>query len=342
MTERRSRGPLMRRLRGRALVAGAWLAARLPERPLLALADLAGDVWYRVAPARRRQARRNLARITAWMAERGIGSAEARRAAADPAALTRLVRRAFRHAARYYVYLVRIGRISADDLEQRFVPETPELLVEGMADPRGALFVGLHLGWYELGGVYLMRQTGRRGVVPTEVLADPDLQAFLVAARERTGVDLVEVSTARRQLAAALRRGDPVGLMGDRDVTGGGIETTLFGHPARLPPGPALLALETGAVPRVFGTWLAEDGRHHARGRVVPLPDGPSRRDRVRAYLEGQARAFEEYVAEAPDQWLSVFQPIWDDLSEGAPARRRRRPRAAEATPDALAPEAVA
>ena len=34
------------------IAAASWLACRLPERPLLALADLAGRVWYRLAPER--------------------------------------------------------------------------------------------------------------------------------------------------------------------------------------------------------------------------------------------------------------------------------------------------
>jgi KDO2-lipid IV(A) lauroyltransferase len=119
-----------------------------------------------------------------------------------------------------------------------------------------------------------------------------------------------------------------VGLVADRDLSGGGIETTLFGHPARLPAGPALLALETGAVPRVFGTWEAPNGIQHARGWPVPVPDGATRRERVEAYLEAEARAFEEFIAEAPEQWQSVFHPIWDDLAEDAPGTGRRRRRA--------------
>ncbi|HSL97181.1 MAG TPA: lysophospholipid acyltransferase family protein, partial [Candidatus Deferrimicrobiaceae bacterium] len=178
-----------------------------------------------------------------------------------------------------------------------------------------------------------------RGVVPTEVVGDPQIQAFMVASRERMGVRMIDVASARRELAAALRRGEATGLMADRDLSGGGIETTFFGHPARLPAGPALLALETDVVPRVFGTWEAADGRNHARGRTVPIPEGPSRRARVEAYLEVEARAFEEFVAEAPEQWLAVFHPIWDDLAEGVPARRARKagsPRRGDVEPEAV------
>jgi phosphatidylinositol dimannoside acyltransferase len=307
-----------RRLRGRALVAVAWLVSRLPEAPLLAIADLVGDAWYRLAPERRQLARRNLARIVGWMAAAGLGDPAARAADGDPRALNRLVRAAFRNSVRYYLRLLRAGSMSAADVERRFVVDTPGLLDDAMADPNGALFVGLHLGWYELAALYFIQQTGRRGVVPTEVVPDPELQAFLVASRERMGVHLVDVASARRELIAALRRGEPVGLVADRDLSGGGIATTFFGHPAKLPAGPALIALETGAVPRVFGTWTAADGMNHAVGRAVPIPVGGSRRERVEAWLEAIARAFEEYVAEAPEQWQSVFQPIWDDLAEVA------------------------
>ncbi len=69
----------------------------------MAAADAAGELWYRVSPNRRRQARANLARVCEGLAASGRGTALARRAAVDPEALERTVRAAFRHAARYYV-----------------------------------------------------------------------------------------------------------------------------------------------------------------------------------------------------------------------------------------------
>jgi len=51
---------VVRSVRRRGLQAASWLACRLPERPQIALAELAGDVWYRRTPERAAQARRNL------------------------------------------------------------------------------------------------------------------------------------------------------------------------------------------------------------------------------------------------------------------------------------------
>ena len=117
---------------------------------------------------------------------------------------------------------------------------------------------------------------------------------------------------------AALRRGDPVGIVGDRDLTGGGIEVPLFGAPAPLAAGPALLALETGVTPHVFGVYRDPEGVYHAVIRRIEFPAEGSRRERVTAFLEREAGAFERFIAVAPEQWFAVFFPIWRDNAERA------------------------
>lgn len=305
-------------LRGRAVMAAAWLACRLPERPLLALADLVGGAWYRLAPERRRRARRNLTRVARWLADHDMGSPEVRAAARDGRALSSLVRDAFKHAARYYVQLARAPIVDAAYLDRWLVIDTPEFIDETLMQPGGKLFVGLHMGWFELPAVLAAARTGRLAVVPSETISDPDLQAYIAGTRERLGLRLVELSGARRLLTEALERGETVGLLGDRDITGGGIETEFFGAPSPLPAGPALLAMETGATPHVFATWRDGRGVYHASGETVPFPAEGSRRERVTAYLEAEARAFERHIAFAPEQWLAVFHPLWPDLE---PAR---------------------
>jgi len=321
MTAGRQGRTLARRLRARAVVAGSWLACRLPERPLLALADLVGQLWYRLAPDRRRLARRNLGRVTRWLAEHDQGSPEARAAGRDPRALSRLVRDAFRHSVRYYVQLARAPIVDRKYLERWLVFDDEAAVNAALDAPGGKLFVGLHIGWFELPALIAAARSGRPAIVPSETIADADLQAYMVGTRRRLGLELVELGAAKRLLRDALERGETVGLLGDRDITGGGIDTELFGAPAPLAAGPALLALETGVTPYVFGVWRDEAGVYHADLQQVPFPAEGTRRERVTAYLAAEARAFERYVAEAPEQWLAVFHPIWPDL-ERAPARK--------------------
>ena len=90
MTQARARAWL----RGRLLMGGSWVACRLPEGPLIRLAELAGDLWYRAAPERAAQARRNLLHVATALDQQGRGPASARAAASDARALERLVKRA--------------------------------------------------------------------------------------------------------------------------------------------------------------------------------------------------------------------------------------------------------
>ena len=49
-------------------------------------------------------------------------------------------------------------------------------------------------------------------------------------------------------LARRLRAGRLVCLLADRDLSASGVAVDFFGEPARMPPGPAVLALQTGAA----------------------------------------------------------------------------------------------
>jgi KDO2-lipid IV(A) lauroyltransferase len=281
------------------------------------VAELAGGLAYRVAARRRRQARRNLARVAAWAAVNDTGSPEVRAAAADPRALEALVRSAFRHHARYWVELIRAPRMTAAYIRRHVEIEDAAVLASALEPGGPIVFVGLHFGAIELPGFYLAQVAGRRAVGPMESVADPELQRWFVATRGTMGLRLVGLREARRELVAALRVGDAVGLVADRDLTGGGIPTPLFGHPAPVPAGPALLILESGAPTYVIGVRRTGYGRYAARIVPVPLPPPGERRERVSGVLTASARIFEAIIAQAPDQWWAVFFPIWPDLAPG-------------------------
>ncbi len=151
-----------------------------------------------------------------------------------------------------------------------------------------------------------------------ETIDDPALQAFFVRTRGAAGVRIVGLREARRELLTALRDGTAVGLVGDRDLTGGGVLMPLFGAPAKLPLGPAMLAVESGARPYVVGVRRMGVGRYSGRLERITVPLDGTRRDRVTATMTDLAHAFERIVETAPEQWWAVFFPIWPDLEEAA------------------------
>ncbi len=311
-----------RRLRGRALRTGSWLASRLPNTVAVGLAELAGEAWYRATPARAEQGRRNLRRVCTWLVANDLATERVRRAADDPAALNRLVRSAFRQAARYYVEVARTSTLDERTVG-RLEVETPQAVDEAIAGG-AAIFVGAHFGAMELPAAYVARRSGVAVHVPMETIDDPGLQAWFEDTRGQTGIRIVKLQSARRELLAALRRGEPVGLVGDRDLTGGGIDIEFFGARASFPVGPGLLALETGAP--VYLAAVRRVGRDRYMGRVesipVPGPELGTRRERLTAFLQAEAHTFERTIARAPDQWWGAFFPIWADLAVDPGAAR--------------------
>jgi lauroyl/myristoyl acyltransferase len=206
--------------------------------------------------------------------------------------------------------------MGGDEVPRRLTIETPEVVEEAFSLGRPAIFVGLHFGAIELPALLLASRVGE-AVAPMETLDDAELQAWFIRSRGSVGIRIVGVREARRELTKALHEGRYVGLVGDRDLTGGGTLTELFGAPASLPLGPALLAIETGAPPYVMGVRRSTPGRYTGRLERIDVAAEGSRRERATATTAALARAYERIVEDAPEQWWAVFFPIWPDLEKG-------------------------
>ncbi len=248
----------------------SWIACHLPERAAIWLAELAGDAWYRSAPDKRRLARANLGRVVGWMAAERAGDPAAWPAATDPVKLDRMVRAAFRHYARNYLESMRAPVMGGRYVRDRVSIENPADVDAAFAVEGPMIFIGLHFGSLELPGFYLIERGGRPVTAPMEAVDDPAIQAWFVRTRGVIGVRLVSLAAARRELAAALERGEVAGLIADRDVTGGGHR------------GPVLRG--AGAGPGRTGPARGPVGRAGLRRRHLangagPLP-GPARADR--------------------------------------------------------------
>jgi lauroyl/myristoyl acyltransferase len=331
-------------LRGSLLLLGASVLTRLPEPPLIAAAESIGEIWYRVAPARAAQARANLRRVCEGLEAQGRGTRLARRAATDPEALEHLVRRAFRHAVRYYLEVALTGGLDVESATARLDIETPDEVRDALMSGRSVMIVGMHFGAIELPAIVLSSLVGHGVTAPMEAVADPGLQRWFIESRGRVGVNIVPITDARRTLLRAVRRGESVGMVADRDLMGNGLPVPLFGYPAPIPAGPALLAIETGVPVYVACARRKRGGRYAARLILVDAPAEGTRRERVTGLTASIATAFESIIADAPEQWWGAFHPIWQDLDQGAHANIAA-PLVAPATapgPDADTPQVPA
>ena len=316
----RPRGSLGQRVRARLIGAIARLLIVIPEAPVNSLGEAAGEAWYRVAAWRAERARHNYRRVAAHLVARGLANPATKAAATDPAALERLVRRAFRHAMRYYLDMMRLPGRSQAELDKRLVVETPLTVDDAFGHPGPLIFASMHFGAVEFPALYAVARTGRRVTAPMETLADPELQAWISDTRSSVGVDLVGLRDARRALTATLDEGGTIGMVVDRNVAGGTVDVPFFGAAAPLPMGPALLAMDRGLPIWLAAVRRGPGGRFYGQLRRVDLPAAGNRRARLTGGMAGLAAAMEEAVAVAPEQWWSIFFPIWPDLDPEAAA----------------------
>ena len=309
------RATLGQRLGAGMLTGLSAVVSQLPAGPLHRVAHVAGAGWYLAAPRQRSLARANLRRVCQWLDANGMASPRVQAAARQPDALERLLRDAFGHRARYYLEVARNARVDRVFLERHLVLADPSLIERELGREGPVIVVGLHLGALELPAQYITVIRGRHAIAPMETLANAPLQAYMERSRGRTGVEIVATRGARGVIEQALARGEIVGFIADRGVAGPGVPVTLFGAPARLPAGPGIIAADSG-VPACVGAAI-RIGWSDYRAFVVPLDPPPpgTRHERARGFLDEVARAFEGLIAQAPEQWWSIFQPIWDDLA---------------------------
>lgn len=249
------------------------------------------------SPRRRALVARHLQRVSGW----SLGGP----------ALARAVRAAFDSYARYWLELFRLAGSDRRRIEAGFTHEGYDLLLDALGAGRGAVLAVPHLGNWDWGGAWFAAQ-GHRLTAVAEVLEPPELFAWFVAQRRAMGMEVVPLGPqAAAALLRALRAGEAVTLVCDRDIGGGGVEVTFFGERTTLPAGPATLALRTGAPLLPVAVYLTPGGGHHG----VVLPPVPTERagafrDDVVRVTQALAGALEDLIRRAPEQW-HLFQPNW-------------------------------
>ncbi|MEP7040261.1 MAG: hypothetical protein ABI864_01675 [Chloroflexota bacterium] len=284
---------------GVGLRAADLVARILPRGMAYALADLIGRAWHRFAPSRRALVTANLARVSAATGRPTSGRA-----------FRRLVRQAFVEHARYYLELLRIPHGSIEQVGAMVTLEDWERWEPILRE--GAVVASLHVGNPEPYGSFLAAH-GLHAVVPVEEIRPKALFDFLFARRgSGRGATMVPLSKARRPLLEELRNGGIAGLIADRNLSGKGHPTLLFGALTSLPAGPASLALMSGRPLVTAACWRVGEERFNARAWLIEVDLSGDRRADAAALTDAMARRMEEAISLAPEQWFAIFQPIWD------------------------------
>jgi KDO2-lipid IV(A) lauroyltransferase len=186
-----------------------------------------------------------------------------------------------------------------------------ELLLEPVRSKRGVVVALPHSGNWDHAGSYFCSQ-GIPLVTVVERLKPEKLFLKFLEYRQAIGMEALPLDgRVMATLASRLREGKLVALVADRDLSRSGIDVKFFDGTARMPAGPALLAIRTGAD--LITAYVS----YNATGididfRKVQIADGDSESERVAKTVQLCADNFAAGISEHPQDW-HMLQRIWVD-----------------------------
>ena len=212
---------------------------------------------------------------------------------------------------RYWCDTFRIQDWSTSQIQSSVTLTRGELLLDPMREGRGVVIALPHSGNWDHAGAYFC-SLGIPLVTVAERLKPEALFQRFLRYRQAMGFEVLSIDS--RSFATLIKRAREkrlIALVADRDLSASGVDVNFFGFPARMPAGPALLAIKTGIPLVVAHVSYTQNGIHIEFTSVDVSEDG-SESERVAQMTQRMASLFEKGIAAHPQDW-HMLQRIWTD-----------------------------
>ena len=222
-----------------------------------------------------------------------------------------LVVDAMRSYMRYWCDTFRFPDWSPERVRETVTVTNEHLLLDAITAKTGVIVSLPHAGNWDHAGAYFCAK-GINLVTVAEHLKPEKLFLKFLSYRQAMGMEVLPLDgRVLGTLAQRLRQGALVALVADRDLSRSGIDVNFFGGPARMPAGPALLAMKTSA-PLITAFVSNTHTGIHTEFNEVAIPASGSEEQRVSRTVQAMADQFENGIAAHPQDW-HMLQRIWTD-----------------------------
>jgi KDO2-lipid IV(A) lauroyltransferase len=180
-----------------------------------------------------------------------------------------------------------------------------------MAEGRGVVIALPHSGNWDHAGAYFCQQ-GIPLVTVAEILKPEKLFKKFLAHRERMGFEVLGLDS--RAFVTLIRRAREkrlIALVADRDLSDSGIPVNFFGHTAKMPAGPAVLAIKEG-LPLVAAHVSYTESGIHIDFTEIEVASAETEEQAISLTVQRIADAFAIGISKAPEDW-HMLQRIWID-----------------------------
>ncbi|MGH2631894.1 MAG: lysophospholipid acyltransferase family protein [Tepidiformaceae bacterium] len=221
-------------------------------------------------------------------------------------------RRACQMAAQYYVDLIAMPRRQhMENFERDHLTVINGERLTVLEQPGPIVAVSTHTGNVEL-AVQALIYRGRHFVALVEALEPPEWSQEVLKMRSSIGGGFYEANfTGVRTCLEALKRGEVLGLMGDRDIQDTGVCTEFFGRRVKLPRGPWELARRGDAlILPVFCRRTHTDNFEVHVEEPFKVPHTSDPEHDIHCAAAHFATLAEAHLRAEPGQWL-VLEDFW-------------------------------
>ena len=276
----------------------AWkLLGLLPEERAYSLMDWLADQITKRNPSGVQRLRSNYLRVRPDLHEPELQIA---------------VKAGMRSYLRYWCDTFRLPKWSHDQIVNRVTVINDHLLRDALAAGTGAIVSLPHAGNWDHAGAYYC-ETGAPIVTVAEHLEPERLFKKFLEYRESLGMEVLDASArSLATLSQRLRQGRLIALVADRDLSKNGVNVSFFGHPARMPAGPAVLSIQTGAPLLTAFVRYTDVGIEITFEPAIPVPTEGKQSEKIAQMIQESATRLERQLALHLTDW-HMLQRIWID-----------------------------
>ena len=279
-----------------AYFAGWRIVRTLPEEIAYKLFSLIGRRAVRANGKSVQRLRSNLSRVKPELSQNELDD---------------LVSRSFDSYMRYWCDTFRIQDWSVERIQRSVTLNNGHLLIDAVQTGKGVVVALPHSGNWDHAGAYFC-SIGIPLVTVAERLKPKALFQKFLAYRSSMGFEVLSLDS--RSFVTLLKRAREkrlIALVADRDLSRSGVDVEFFGHPSRMPAGPALLAIKTG-IPLVVAHVSYKTIGIHIDFAEVQIPAEGSESEKISATVQACADLFAKGIAQHPEDW-HMLQRIWID-----------------------------
>jgi KDO2-lipid IV(A) lauroyltransferase len=276
----------------------AWkVIGVLPEKSAYKLANLVSDQIFKKNGKGVKRLRSNYKRVLPNISE---------------IALDELTKDGMRSYLRYWFDTFRLNKWSKSRIIETTFVVRENLLRDPIETKKGCIIALPHAGNWDHAAAYFC-STGIPLTAVVEKLKPEAIFKKFLAYRQSIGIEAISHREKTIPiLIERLNQGKLIALVADRDMSRNGIEVNFLGGIAKMPAGPAILAIKTGSPLVTAYIRYLNKGIELTFDETIKLPVTGSEEEQIKIVTQSMADNFAKRIKDSPVDW-HMLQRIWVD-----------------------------